>query len=60
MLSGSSKKIDEAIEKNEKLESFLIQDINETYDQDKYWSKLKEIVYRSEKIQVQIRGCIKA
>ena len=43
-VKGSSKKIDEAIEKNEKLESFLIQDINETYDQDKYWSKLKEIV----------------
>ena len=43
-VKGSSKKIDEAIEKNEKLESFLIQDINETYNQDEYWSKLKEIV----------------
>lgn len=43
-VKGSSKKIDEAIEKNEKLESFLIQDINEIYDQNEYWSKLEEIV----------------
>jgi flagellum-specific ATP synthase len=43
-VKGSSKKIDEAIEKNEKLESFLIQDISETYDQNEYWSKLEEIV----------------
>ena len=43
-VSGSSKKIDEAVEKNEKLVSFLIQDIEETYDQNGYWSKLEEIV----------------
>jgi flagellum-specific ATP synthase len=43
-VSGSSKKIDEAVEKNEKLVSFLIQDIEEIYDQNGYWSKLEEIV----------------
>ena len=43
-VSGSSKKIDEAVEKNEKLVSFLIQNIEETYDQNSYWSKLEEIV----------------
>ena len=43
-LHSELEKIDEAVEKNEKLVSFLIQDIEEIYDQNGYWSKLEEIV----------------
>lgn len=43
-VKGSNPKIDEAIRKHPKLESFLIQDMNEADFSDDIWSKLKKIV----------------
>lgn len=42
-VEGSNPKIDEAIEKRPKLESFLIQDINEAGFKGDIWKSLKEI-----------------
>jgi flagellum-specific ATP synthase len=43
-VKGSNPKIDEAIRKHPKLESFLIQDMNEADFGENLWGKLKQIV----------------
>lgn len=43
-VKGSNPKIDESIAKHESLESFLIQDLNETDFSDDIWETLKKIV----------------
>jgi len=43
-VKGSNPKIDESIRKISGLESFLIQDIDETDFRDDLWKSLKEIV----------------
>src|SRR6056297_2396482 len=43
-VKGSNPKIDEAIRKHQKLESFLIQDMNEADFSSDIWSELKKIV----------------
>jgi flagellum-specific ATP synthase len=43
-VKGSKPKIDESIKKHESLESFLIQDINETDFSNDIWETLKKIV----------------
>lgn len=43
-VKGSNKKIDESIRKQPALESFLIQDMNETDFKDSLWDRLNEII----------------